>query len=114
MENVRIITTPRHPLIYADSLHVPGRPTVLCYGDYDVQPREPLDMWVTPPFQPAVRDGHVFARGASDDKGQLYTHIKAVEALRAVFGKLPVNLKFLIEGEEEIGSKSIQEYVQLH
>jgi acetylornithine deacetylase/succinyl-diaminopimelate desuccinylase-like protein len=112
MENVRVITTSRHPLIYADWLHAPGKPTVLHYGHYDVQPPEPLELWVTPPFEPAVRDGSVFARGSSDDKGQMYTHIKAVEALRAVFGKLPVNLKFLIEGEEEIGSESVRECVE--
>ena len=114
LENIRIITTPRHPLIYADWLHAIGKPTVLCYGHYDVQPPEPLEMWTTPPFEPTVRDGRVFARGASDDKGQLYTHIKAVEALRAVSGSLPVNLKFLIEGEEEIGSESIRDHVQNH
>jgi acetylornithine deacetylase/succinyl-diaminopimelate desuccinylase-like protein len=114
MENVRIIATPRHPLVYADWLHARGRPTVLCYGHYDVQPPEPLDLWTTPPFEPEVRDGRIFARGASDDKGQLYTHIKAAEALRELSGRLPVNLKFLIEGEEEIGSESIRDYVRSH
>jgi acetylornithine deacetylase/succinyl-diaminopimelate desuccinylase-like protein len=114
MENVRVIATRRHPLVYADWLHAPGRPTVLCYGHYDVQPPEPVELWTTPPFEPDVRGGRVFARGASDDKGQLYTHIKAVEALRNLSGALPVNVRFLIEGEEEVGSESIHDYVQTH
>ena len=111
MENIEIIPTARHPLVYADWLHAPGKPTVLCYGHYDVQPADPLELWITPPFEPTERDGNIYARGACDDKGQMYMHIKAVEALRAVNGKLPVNVKFLIEGEEEVGGASIAKYV---
>ena len=84
---------------------------MLCYGHYDVQPPDPLDEWISPPFEPTVRDGNLYARGAADDKGQMYSHIKAVEALRAVNGTLPVNLKFLIEGEEEVGGESVAKYV---
>jgi acetylornithine deacetylase/succinyl-diaminopimelate desuccinylase-like protein len=98
-------------LVYADWLHAPGKPTVLCYGHYDVQPPDPLDEWISPPFEPTVRNGNLYARGAADDKGQVYSQIKAVEALRAVSGTLPVNLKFLIEGEEEVGGESIAKYV---
>jgi acetylornithine deacetylase/succinyl-diaminopimelate desuccinylase-like protein len=113
LENVEIIPTQRHPLVYADWLHAPGKPTVLCYGHYDVQPPDPLDLWHTPPFEPTERDGNLYARGSADDKGQMYMHIKAIEALRAVDGgKLPLNVKFLIEGEEEIGGESIAKYVE--
>jgi acetylornithine deacetylase/succinyl-diaminopimelate desuccinylase-like protein len=104
LENVEIIETQKHPLVYADWLHAPGKPTVLCYGHFDVQPPDPLELWETPPFEPTERNGNLYARGAADDKGQMYSHIKAIEALRAVHGKPPVNLKFLIEGEEEVGS----------
>jgi acetylornithine deacetylase/succinyl-diaminopimelate desuccinylase-like protein len=100
--------------VYADWLHAPGKPTVLCYGHYDVQPADPLDLWHSPPFEPQIRDGNIYARGSADDKGQMYTHIKAVEALMAVHGKLPVNVKFLIEGEEEVGGASIAKYVEEH
>ena len=111
MENIEIIPTAKHPLVYADWLHAPGKPTVLCYGHYDVQPADPLELWITPPFEPAERNGNLYARGAVDDKGQMYMHIKAVEALRAVNGTLPLNVKFLIEGEEEVGGASIAKYV---
>ncbi|MBN9664079.1 MAG: dipeptidase [Acidobacteria bacterium] len=111
LENIEIIPTERHPLVYADWLHAPGKPTVLCYGHYDVQPPDPLELWHTPPFEPTVRDGNLYARGSADDKGQMYMHVKAVEALFAVYGKLPVNVKFLIEGEEEVGGASITKYV---
>ncbi len=112
LESVEVIPTGGHPLVYADWLHAPGRPTVLCYGHYDVQPPDPLEEWQTPPFEPSLRDGNLYARGSSDDKGQMYMHIKAVEALRAVNGGgLPLNLKFLIEGEEEVGGASISRYV---
>jgi acetylornithine deacetylase/succinyl-diaminopimelate desuccinylase-like protein len=115
LENVQVIPTAHHPLVYADWLHAPGKPTVLCYGHYDVQPPDPLELWQSPPFEPTVRDGNIYARGACDDKGQMYMHVKAVEALREVHGgKLPVNLKFLIEGEEEIGGESISQYVPAH
>src|SRR5204863_534571 len=111
LENVEIIPTAGHPLVYGDWLHAPGKPTVLCYGHYDVQPPDPLDLWVTPPFEPTIRDGNLYARGSADDKGQMYMHVKAVETLRAVNGSLPVNVKFLIEGEEEVGGESIAKYV---
>jgi acetylornithine deacetylase/succinyl-diaminopimelate desuccinylase-like protein len=115
MEHVEIVRTEKHPLVYADWSHAPGKPTVLCYGHYDVQPPDPLDLWKSPPFEPSIRDGNIYARGAADDKGQMYTHIKAVEALRAVsHGSLPVNVKFLIEGEEEVGGESISKYVPLN
>jgi acetylornithine deacetylase/succinyl-diaminopimelate desuccinylase-like protein len=111
LENVEVIETAGHPLVYGDSLHAPGKPTVLCYGHYDVQPPDPLELWTTPPFEPDIRDGNLYARGSSDDKGQMYMHVKAVEALRAVNGTLPVNVKFLIEGEEEVGGESVAKYV---
>src|SRR6185437_1937079 len=111
MEHVEVIETERHPLVYADWLHAPGKPTVLCYGHFDVQPPDPLELWETPPFEPTERNGNLYARGAADDKGQMYSHIKAVETLRAANGTLPVNLKFLIEGEEEVGGISVAEYV---
>jgi acetylornithine deacetylase/succinyl-diaminopimelate desuccinylase-like protein len=114
LENVEIIPTKRHPLVYADWLHAPGKPTVLCYGHYDVQPADPLELWTSPPFEPSVRDGSIYARGSADDKGQMYMHVKAVETLRAVNGTLPVNLKFLMEGEEEVGGGSIAGYVAEH
>lgn len=112
LENIEIIPTEHHPLVYADWLHAPGKPTVLCYGHYDVQPPDPLELWHTPPFEPTLRDGNIYARGSADDKGQMYMHVKAIEALMAVQGKLPVNVKFIVEGEEEIGGKSIAKYVE--
>jgi acetylornithine deacetylase/succinyl-diaminopimelate desuccinylase-like protein len=114
IENVEIIPTGKHPLVYGDWMHAPGKPTVLCYGHYDVQPADPLELWVTPPFEPTERNGNLYARGAVDDKGQMYMHIKAIEALRAVNGTLPVNVKFLVEGEEEVGGASIAKYVAEH
>ncbi|MGH9633143.1 MAG: dipeptidase [Bryobacteraceae bacterium] len=112
LDNVAIIPTSGHPLVYADWLHAPGKPTVLLYGHYDVQPPDPLELWKTPPFEPAIRDGNLYARGAADDKGQMYMHVKAIEALRAVHGRLPVNVRFLIEGEEEVGGASIAAFVK--
>ena len=114
LENVEVVPTEGHPLVYGDWLHAPGKPTVLCYGHYDVQPADPLELWTTPPFEPAERGGNLYARGTADDKGQMYTHVKAVEALRGVSGTLPVNLKFLVEGEEEVGGASIARYVAEH
>src|SRR5882724_2825079 len=111
MEHVEIIATAKYPLVYADWLHAPDKPTVLCYGHYDVQPADPLDLWKSPPFEPTERDGNLYARGTADDKGQMYSHIKAIETLRAVNGTLPVNVRFLIEGEEEVGGASIAKYV---
>ena len=111
LENIEVIATAKHPLVYGDWLHAPGKPTVLCYGHYDVQPPDPLDEWISPPFEPVVRDGNLYARGSADDKGQMYMHIKAVEALLSTSGTLPVNLKFLIEGEEEVGGESVAKFV---
>ena len=113
LANVEVIPTKGHPLIYADWLHAPGKPTVLCYAHYDVQPPDPLNEWITPPFEPTERNQNIYARGAVDDKGQLWMEIKAIEALmRAGNGKLPLNVKFIIEGEEEGGGESSAEYVR--
>ena len=111
LENVNIIQTKGHPLVYADWLHAPGKPTVLVYGHYDVQPVDPIDLWDSPPFEPTIKDGKIFARGATDDKGQMFMHIKSVEAFFKTTGALPLNIKFIIEGEEEIGSDNIEEFV---
>jgi len=111
MENVKIIETKGHPMVYADWLHAPGKPTVLVYGHYDVQPVDPVDLWDSPPFEPTIKDGNIYARGATDDKGQMYMHIKSVEAYFKTLGKLPLNVKFIIEGEEEIGSGNLEEFV---
>ncbi len=111
LENVELIETQRHPLVYADWLHAPAKPTVLCYGHFDVQPPDPLELWESPPFEPTERNGNLYARGSADDKGQMFSHIKAIEAIKAVYGRPPVNIKFLIEGEEEVGGLSVAEYV---
>src|SRR5438270_8340138 len=113
MENVEIIPTKGHPLIYADWLHAAGKPTVLCYAHYDVQPAEPLDEWITPPFEPTERKNNIYARGAVDDKGQLWMEVKALESLmQAGGGKLPINVKVIFEGEEEVGGEAIAEYLR--
>ena len=111
MENAKIVETKGHPLVYADWLHAPGKPTVLIYGHYDVQPVDPIDLWDSPPFEPTIKGGNIYARGATDDKGQMYMHIKSVEAYFKTIGKLPLNVKFIIEGEEEIGSSNLEEFV---
>jgi acetylornithine deacetylase/succinyl-diaminopimelate desuccinylase-like protein len=112
MENVEIVPTSGHPLVYCDWLKAPGKPTVLSYGHYDVQPPDPLDEWKTPPFEPTERNGNIYARGAVDDKGQMYMHVKALEALMtAGKGTLPVNVRVLLEGEEEVGGESIAKFV---
>ncbi|WP_420631952.1 dipeptidase [Candidatus Leptofilum sp.] len=111
LENVEIITTQRHPLVYADWLHAGDAPTVLIYGHYDVQPAEPLELWDSPPFEPTVRDDYLYARGSSDDKGQAYIHAKAVEAILQSNGRLPVNVKFIVEGEEESGGESLEAFI---
>ncbi len=111
-KTVQVIPTALHPLVYAESLEAPGKPTVLFYGHYDVQPAEPLDLWTSPAFEPTVRDGNLFGRGTADDKGQVHIHLKAFESLKSVDGKLPINVKVLIEGEEEVGSVSLWDYVQ--
>src|SRR5271165_743989 len=111
-KSVEVIPTSLHPLVYAESLEAPGKPTILFYGHYDVQPAEPLDLWTSPAFEPTVRDGNLFARGTADDKGQVHIHLKAFESLQAFQGGLGINVKVLIEGEEEVGSVSLWDYVQ--
>lgn len=111
MENVRIIKTDGHPLVYADWLHAAGKPTALVYGHYDVQPPDPLDEWLSPPFEPAERNGNLYARGAVDDKGQLWAQVKALESLLAANHALPINVRVLFEGEEEVGGEGIADYV---
>ena len=112
LENIVIDETKGHPVVYADWLHAEDKPTVLIYGHYDVQPVDPLNLWESEPFNPEVRDNKLYARGASDDKGQVFMHVKAVEALLELEGSLPVNVKFLIEGEEEVGSPNLEEYIE--
>jgi acetylornithine deacetylase/succinyl-diaminopimelate desuccinylase-like protein len=110
MENVRIIETQGHPLVYGDWLHAAGKPTVLCYGHYDVQPTDPLDEWLSPPFEPEERNGNIYARGAVDDKGQVWAQVKALESLLAG-GALPINTRVIFEGEEEVGGEGIAAFV---
>jgi acetylornithine deacetylase/succinyl-diaminopimelate desuccinylase-like protein len=113
LENVEVIKTPGHPLVYADWLHATGKPTCLCYAHFDVQPPDPLDEWKSPPFEPAERDGNLYARGAVDDKGQLYLQVKALESLFKVNkGKLPINIRIIFEGEEEVGGEQIAKFVR--
>jgi acetylornithine deacetylase/succinyl-diaminopimelate desuccinylase-like protein len=100
-----------HPIVYGERLDAPGKPTLLVYGHYDVQPAEPLGPWLSPPFEPTVRDGNLYARGATDDKGQMFTHLKAAEAWLQTVGALPINVKFLIEGEEEVGGANLERFV---
>jgi acetylornithine deacetylase/succinyl-diaminopimelate desuccinylase-like protein len=106
--------TERHPVVFAHRLSDPSLPTLLIYGHYDVQPPDPLDEWVTPPFSPSIRDGHIYARGATDNKGQCLTYFKAMEAILAVNEKLPINVKVLVEGEEEIGSPNLGPFLKGH
>jgi acetylornithine deacetylase/succinyl-diaminopimelate desuccinylase-like protein len=110
MENVRMIETQGQPLVYADWLHAQGKPTVLCYGHYDVQPPDPLEEWITPPFEPTERNGNLYARGAVDDKGQVWAQVKALESLLAK-GGLPLNVRVIFEGEEEVGGEGIAGFV---
>ncbi len=107
-----LIETAGHPLVYAESPSVPGAPTVLVYGHFDVQPVDPLEAWHSPPFEPTLRDGNLYARGATDDKGQMLTHILSAEAWLKTRGALPVQLKFLIEGEEEVGSEHLPPFIK--
>lgn len=112
IENVSIDETKGHPVVYGEWLHAEGKPTILFYGHYDVQPVDPLNLWDSEPFQPEIRDNKLYARGASDDKGQVFMHLKMIEALFATEGTLPVNVKFIYEGEEEIGSPHLPAYVE--
>jgi acetylornithine deacetylase/succinyl-diaminopimelate desuccinylase-like protein len=115
MENVHLIEGSGHPLVYADWLHAAGKPTSLCYGHYDVQPPDPLDEWLSAPFEPTERNGNLYARGAVDDKGQMYMHVKALESLFvANGGKLPLSVRVILEGEEEVGGESIAKFVREH
>jgi acetylornithine deacetylase/succinyl-diaminopimelate desuccinylase-like protein len=106
------IETVGQPLVYAESPAVPGSPTVLVYGHYDVQPADPLNEWISPPFEPTIRNGNIYARGATDDKGQMLTHVFSTRAWLKARGKLPIQLKFLIEGEEEVGSKGLYDFLK--
>jgi acetylornithine deacetylase/succinyl-diaminopimelate desuccinylase-like protein len=111
LENVQILPTAGHPAVYADWLHAPGKPTVLIYGHFDTQPADPLELWTNPPFEPVVKDDRVYARGASDDKGNMFIPILTAEALLHTEGTLPINIKFFFEGQEEIGSPQMPELV---
>lgn len=114
LENVRLEETPGHPVVYGEWLQAEGAPTILFYGHYDVQPVDPLDLWETPPFEATVRDGEIYARGAADDKGQVFMHFKAIEAHMKQNGRLPVNMKVLLEGEEEVGSENLDDFIRAH
>jgi acetylornithine deacetylase/succinyl-diaminopimelate desuccinylase-like protein len=114
LEHVRLVETPGHPVVCADWLHAEGAPTILFYGHYDVQPVDPVELWESPPFEATVRDGEIYARGAADDKGQVFMHLKAIEAHLARTGRLPVNIKLIIEGEEEVGSAHLDAFVLDH
>jgi acetylornithine deacetylase/succinyl-diaminopimelate desuccinylase-like protein len=112
LQNVQLFETPGNPIVYGDWLGAEGAPTILFYGHYDVQPVDPLDLWLSPPFEATVRDGEIFARGAADDKGQVFMHLKAIEAHIKQNGCLPVNIKLILEGEEEVGSVNLDNFVK--
>jgi acetylornithine deacetylase/succinyl-diaminopimelate desuccinylase-like protein len=114
LQNVRLIETPGNPVVYADWLGAPGAPTILFYGHYDVQPVDPVDQWISPPFEATVRDGEIYARGSADDKGQVFMHLKAIEAYLKQNGRLPVNIKIILEGEEEVGSENLDDFIRAH
>jgi acetylornithine deacetylase/succinyl-diaminopimelate desuccinylase-like protein len=114
MQNVKLIETPGNPVVYADWLGAEGAPTMLFYGHYDVQPVDPVDLWESPPFEATIRDGEIYARGSADDKGQIFMHFKAIEAWLKQHGSLPVNIRIFIEGEEEVGSKHLDQFVRDH
>src|SRR3954468_11415795 len=114
MQNVRLIDTPGFPVVYGDWLGAPGAPTILFYGLYDMQPVDPLELWESPPFEATVRDGELYARGSADDKGQVFMHFKAIEAHLKQNGKLPVNMKIILEGEEEVGSSHLDDFIREH
>jgi acetylornithine deacetylase/succinyl-diaminopimelate desuccinylase-like protein len=111
MDKVEVHESEGNPIVYAEHMRAPGKPTVLIYGHYDVQPVDPLHLWTTPPFEPNIRDGKLYARGATDDKGQLFLHVKAVEALLREKGELPVNVKFCVEGEEEVSGVTLPKFL---
>jgi len=114
LQNVKLIDTPGNPVVYGDWLGAPGAPTILFYGHYDVQPVDPLELWESPPFEATIRDGEIYARGSADDKGQVFMHFKAVEAHLKQNGRLPVNMKFVLEGEEEVGSVNLDDFIRGH
>ena len=113
LQNVRLIETPGNPVVYGDWLGAEGAPTILFYGHYDVQPVDPLNLWESPPFEATIRDGEIYARGSADDKGQIFMHLKAIEAFQKQGGRLPVNIKLIFEGEEEVGSLNLDDFVAL-
>jgi acetylornithine deacetylase/succinyl-diaminopimelate desuccinylase-like protein len=112
LQNVRLIETPGYPVVYGEWLEAPGAPTILFYGHYDVQPVDPLDLWESPPFEATIREGEIYARGAADDKGQIFMHFKAIEAHMKQNGRLPVNIKVILEGEEEVGSAHLDDFIR--
>src|SRR5258705_2861742 len=114
LENARLVEGPGNPLVVSEWTSAPGKPTLLLYGHYDVQPPDPLDEWTSPPFEPMIRDGNLYARGAADDKGQLFILMEAVARLLRDRGRLPVNVKFVFEGEEESGGEHLEQYVPAH
>ncbi|MEX0736660.1 MAG: dipeptidase, partial [Bacteroidota bacterium] len=114
MNNVEIFETPGHPIVYSEWMGAAGKPTVLLYGHYDVQPVDPLNLWTSPPFEATIRGENLYARGSADDKGQIFIHFKSIEAYMKNQGKLPVNIKMLIEGEEEVGSANLDNFVKGH
>jgi acetylornithine deacetylase/succinyl-diaminopimelate desuccinylase-like protein len=111
LSRVKIFKTEGHPLVYGEWLGAPGQPVILIYGHYDVQPIDPIELWETQPFEPVIKNGKIYARGATDDKGQIFMHFKSVESFFKVNGSLPLNVKFIIEGEEETGSQSMQSFI---
>ncbi len=113
IDTVELCETAGFPIVYGEKIIDPSLPTVLVYGHYDVQPPDPLDLWISPPFEPEIRDGKIFARGACDDKGQVYMHLKALEMMLQTTG-LPCNIKFMIEGEEEVGSDNLGKFIALN
>jgi acetylornithine deacetylase/succinyl-diaminopimelate desuccinylase-like protein len=114
MENVKLIDTPGNPVVYGDWLGAESAPTILFYGHYDVQPVDPLELWKSPPFEATIRDGEIYARGSADDKGQVFMHFKAIEAHLKQNGRLPVNMKIILEGEEEVGSVNLDDFIRAH
>lgn len=114
MQKVQVFPTARHPIVYSEWLGAPGKPTVLFYGHYDVQPADPLNLWTSPPFEPTIRGENLYARGSADDKGQVFIHFKGIEAYMENGGNLPCNLKMIVEGEEEVGSANLERFVKDH
>lgn len=114
MTRVEIFPTEGHPVVYAEWLNAPGKPTILLYGHYDVQPVDPVNLWTSPPFEATIRGDNLYARGSADDKGQVFIHLKSIEAYMKNLGSLPINLKVIIEGEEEIGSDHLAPFVKQH